>query len=56
MWAHLIAILLGPVVRATHQVLDHDARLVLTPRFGGFDLVPPGLAAGSAGCRAKRIH
>ena len=36
MCMHLIAMLLGPEVRAAHQVLDHDARLVLTPRFGGF--------------------
>lgn len=38
MLARLIELVLGPVFRAARPVLDHDARLVLTPRSGGYPL------------------
>ena len=38
MLTRLIDVMLGPASRAAHLVLDYDARLVLTPRFGGFRL------------------
>lgn len=41
MLTRLIAVMLGPAFRAAHLVLDHDARLVLTPRFGGLRLPGP---------------
>jgi hypothetical protein len=50
MLTRLVAVILGPAFAATHPVLDHDARLVLTPRFGGFKLpvLPTQVVAPSA--------
>ena len=41
MLTRLAALMLGSAFRAGHLVLDYDARLVLTPRFGGSSLPIP---------------
>lgn len=57
MWVNLGQLLLGPAASAAKQVLDFDARLVLTPRFGGFEIIGAALSAQSlTRISDRRLH